>query len=191
MDDVAQNVDCRQSAAVRPFAWPDWGALWRLRAHQLAEHGIVVDPGTPPGGPQHVGRDDAEWDFHHMADVYLAGAGGFWLAWEGQTPIGYVGAQGRDAVVELRRMYVRANYRRRGAATSLVRALLDHCRAHGVAAVELWTACDGARRAFYETLGFRVVLRPDAELPDLIAVTNYTPGDDEVRMRSPLSARPN
>jgi hypothetical protein len=66
---------------IKPFAWDDWPALWTIRFTHLAEHGIRVDPTAIPARPQPGTGDDHEWDFHHIDDVYLSGAGNFWLAW--------------------------------------------------------------------------------------------------------------
>ena len=59
------------------FKWADWRALWQVRRRQLAEDGVMVDLADLPEQP--VVDDDAvyEWDFYHMEQVYLSGAGGF------------------------------------------------------------------------------------------------------------------
>lgn len=171
---------------IKPFAWEDWRSLWEIRHARLAEHGIVPGPETIPAGPQPVGRDDHEWDYHELSSVYLQGAGGFWLAWHGGDPIGHIGAQDLGQVIELRRMYVRPDHRRRGVGSLLVQALLDDCAAHGASAIELWTSVDDLGRRLYEKHGFRVVERLEGDLESLIARTGSTPGDDEVRMRREL-----
>jgi GNAT superfamily N-acetyltransferase len=157
---------------VKPFKWEHWGALWELRAHQLAENGILL-PDLPGEGEGPDLSSPYEKDYHRIDSVYLSGAGSFWIAWLEDTPIGCVGAQdlgkvpGRGRGVELRRMYVREAYRRRGVGTCLVQALIDHCAAHGVGAVELWTAENGPGRHLYARLGFRVVPGPGPEFQDL------------------------
>jgi GNAT superfamily N-acetyltransferase len=139
--------------------------LWELRRHQLAEYDILIDeePGPPdPSSPY-------EQDYHRMEEVYLSGAGGFWIAWLGATPAGHIGAQdlgetpGAGTGIELRRMYVRADLRRRGVGTRLVQTLIDHCAARQVQAIELWTVHDGPGRLLYSRLGFRVVPAPGPE----------------------------
>ncbi len=120
--------------SVKPFAWEHWTSLWQIRNAHLAELGIVLSPEDEeiPPVAMGVGREDHEWDFHHIDAVYLSGAGGFWLAWWDDVPVGYVGAQDLGGVAELRHMYVRAAYRRRGIGTRLAQALLAHCAAHGI-----------------------------------------------------------
>lgn len=171
------------TAIIRPFTWDDWRALWRLRLYQLAEAGIVVPDSAIPAAPEDVAPDDHEWDYHHIAEVYLSGKGGFWLAWADAVPIGHIAAQDLGAGIELRHMYVRLEYRRQGAGSQLVQALLEHCAVHGVRAIELWTATDGLGRKLYERQGFIAVGAPGPEFAAALECTRYTPGDDEVRMR--------
>lgn len=161
---------------IRAFEWQYWDALWELRAHQLAEHGIMVS--------SHVSEPDLsspfERDYHRIGQVYLRGAGNFWIAWLGDTAVGHVGAQDLGGAVELRRMYVRAVFRRRGVGTRLVLALIEHCVAHGVRAIELWTDRNGPGRRLYERLGFRLVAEPGEAFKDV----PLSPG--EIRMRLDL-----
>jgi GNAT superfamily N-acetyltransferase len=173
--------------SVIPFAWEHWGPLWQIRFAQLAEDGIILGPDAIPRQPADVGRDDPEWDFHHMAEVYLQGAGGFWLAWWGDMPVGYVGAQDLGGVIELRRMYVSADCRRRGIGTRLVQTLIRYCTMKGGRAVELWTADDGPGRLLYERLGFRQCAGPGSGFEHVAVATNYSPGPDELRMHLDLT----
>ena len=175
-----------QPLAILPFAWNHWRALWELRHHQLAEVGIIIPPEEIPEQPQDVGRDDYEWDYHHIAEVYLRGAGGFWLAWWENIPVGHIAGQDFGGAIELRRMYVRAEYRRRGIGGYLVQALIDHCQFHSIKAVELWTGKDDVGRRLYERMSFKITGRPGKEYPDLLLQTNYIPGKDEIRMRLDL-----
>ena len=174
--------------SITPYQLSDWHILWELRDFQLAESGIIVPPEDKfPAQPLDVGRDDYEWDYHHIAEIYLSDAGGFWLAWWENEPAGHIGAQDLGGVVELRRMYIRAEYRRRGIASRLVRALLDHCKTRSIAAVELWTREDGVGRKLYERIGFKTTDRPGKEFVNLNYRTNFTPGNDEIRMRFDLA----
>jgi len=146
----------------------------------------VLPPNALPAGPEQVDRSDPEWDYHRIAEVYLQGAGGFWLAhWE-DVPVGHVGGQDIGGAVELRRMYVRQDFRRRGIGRDLVKALVAHCGAQGVPVIELWTAREGAGRKLYESIGFQMVANPGEAFANVEAVTGYTPGEDEIRMRLQL-----
>jgi len=173
---------------VIPFTWEHWPTLWAVRRAQLAEHGILLGPDSTPEPPRPgvKMRDEHEWDYYHMDQVYLRGAGNFWLAWYGECPSGHVGGQDVGGAIELRRMYVVANYRRRGVGTKLVMALIAHSRAQGIGAIELWTAGDGPGRHLYRALGFRETGGPGAEFRDIAGRTRYTPDPEEIRMRLDL-----
>jgi GNAT superfamily N-acetyltransferase len=165
---------------VRHFEWKDWVPLNQLFIAQLAEHGITLDPDDIPQEPEDTDPDSPEWDLDHIDQVYLRGAGGFWLAWCGDTPAGRVGAQDLGGVVELRRMHVVSAYRRRGIGTCLVQAMIDHCAAGGVRAIELWTAKEGPGRFLYGKLGFRPVDEKGPGFEDAMD------RPDEMRMRLDL-----
>jgi GNAT superfamily N-acetyltransferase len=175
---------------VKPFAWHDWLALWAVRLAQLAEHGILLDPAAIAKSPQPGVDDEHEWDFHHIDQVYLRGAGNFWLAWYADCPVGYVGGQDVGGAIELRRMYVKASYRRLGVGTALVEALIAHSHTQGIRAIELWTAVNGPGRRLYRALGFRETEGPGIEFQDVTARTGYTPGADEIRMRYRMTTSP-
>jgi len=165
---------------VRAFTWAQWPALWALRFAQLAEQGIRVAD-SPPAAPDL--DSPYEVDYHRLDQVYLAGAGGFWLAWAEGAPVGHVGAQDLGGgAIELRRMYVRAEYRRQGIGSLLVRTLIAHCAARGAAAIELWTAPAGPGRWLYGQLGFRRAVAPGPEFAVI------PPNENEIRMRLDLGA---
>ena len=162
----------REQVSVKAFRRGDSGPLARLVAARLAEHGIVFDPDY---------EDSAAWDLDHIDEVYLSGAGGFWLAWCEDALVGSIGAQDLGGVVELRRMYVKAPYRRRGIGTRLVETLIEHCGDGGIEAIELWTAREGPGRFLYAEQGFRWVRGKGpgfGEAPD---------SPDEIRMRRDLT----
>ena len=163
--------------SIEPFCWQYWNALWKLRAFQLSEIGIRLHilPGRPDLDSPY------EQDYHRIDQVYQSGAGNFWLAWAGQTPVGHIGAQAFGDAVELRRMYVRPDYRRLRVGTRLVQTLIDHCVTRRVGAIELWAAEHGAGRCLYEKLGFQVVREPGREFKMV------TPPEDEIRMRLELN----
>jgi GNAT superfamily N-acetyltransferase len=169
--------------SIIPYALSQWKPLWQLRFQQLAESGIILPPEDMPDHPEDVGRDDDEWDYHHIDEVYRSGAGGFWLAWCGNEPVGHIGGQDCGGVIELRRMYVRSAFRQRGIGTCLVQTLLDHCQSQSIRVVELWTASGGQGSRLYQRMGFKNTAGPGDEFSDLANRTNFVPGDDEIRMR--------
>ena len=179
-------VKASHPISILPFAWTYWRTLWELRLYQLAEAGILLSAEDIPLHPMNVDRDDPEWDYDHIAEIYLRGAGDFWLAWWENDPAGHIAGQDFGGVIELRRMYVRSVYRRRGIATCLVQTLLNHCKTQSIKAVELWTAKHGVGRKLYERMGFKVCRAPGPEFSDLDYRTNFVPGEDEIRMRLAL-----
>ena len=178
---VSENI------LVKAFEWEHWIPLMQLLSSHLAEDGVILDPEEIPEKPEDTPPGSADWDFDHINRVYLIGSGGFWLAWHGNIPIGHVGAQDLGGVIRLRRMYVKAEYRRRGAGTKLVQALIKHCAAKGVKAIELGTGESGPGRFLYEKLGFRRIDRPGTEFENAVDVTGWSPGTDEIRMRLSLA----
>ncbi len=154
-----QAFDGPAQVFIRPFEWKDWDAIWILRRRQLAELGITVDgPINPPD--LNLTYDERntqyhEMDFERIDEAYLKDRGNFWIAWMDDQPVGYVGAQDKGDYIELRRMYVRKEYRRRGIGTLLVQALIEHCNVQRAGVVKLWTSGDGPGRFLYATLGFR------------------------------------
>ena len=168
----------REQILVRAYGREDWVPLFQLVAARLAEHGIIADI---PDAPEARDEDSPEPVLDHINEVYLSGAGGFWLAWCGNVPAGSIGAQDLGGVVELRRMYVKAEYRRRGIGTCLVNTLVERCRVGGIAAIELWTASKGPGRFLYARQGFRVV---DAKGSGFEAALD---SPDEIRMRLELT----
>lgn len=157
-----------------------WRDLWRIRALQLLEAGVRVDiPDAPEAHPRY---DD---DLHAVDRVY-AHPGGFWLAYAESSMAGFVGAQCLGAVVELRRMFVSAEFRRRGVGRALCAALIEHCAAQAAKSVELWTAADGPGRSLYAVLGFAVVAQPGLGFENVREQTGYAPKRGEIRMRLTL-----
>ena len=173
-----------QIHAYTPSCWPD---LWALRFIQLAEHGVVFDNPTVPAIDEPSNIGDPEYDYHHIQNTYLCGAGNFWLAYLGETPIGHIGAQDVNGQIELRRMFVAAPYRRRGVGSTLVYTLIQHAADHHVGIIELWTQSHGVGERLYTSLGFEVVTGPSDAFADVVAQTHYVSGDDEVRMRLRVS----
>ena len=80
-------------------------------------------------------------DMERINVAYLTGRGNFWIAWIDDQPVGHVGAQDYGDFIELRRMYVRKEFRRLGIGSALVQALIDHCRKLGA----IKSACEQIR----------------------------------------------
>jgi len=168
---------------VMPYDPSRWSDLWAIRYAQLAEHGIVfANPVAPPiDGP--FTDDDPEYDYYRMQDIYLSGAGNFWLAYLDNAPAGHIGAQDINCQIELRRMFVAAPYRRLGVGSALVSTLIEHAAGHFVDYIELWTESQGVGEQLYRHSGFTIVPEPSSAFTDVLAQTRYAPGQNEVRMQ--------
>jgi GNAT superfamily N-acetyltransferase len=154
---------------------------WHLRNCQLVEEGIMTDYDDVPEKPDL--SSPYEQDYHRIDQVYLAARGNFWIAWLDDLPVGHVGAEDKGDYVELRHMYVRVEYRRRGIGALLVQALIKHCIEQKVDMIELWTAGDGLGRILYEKSGFRKVEIADEGLD------GKTDDNGEIRMRLALEEK--
>ncbi len=147
---------------IKSFTWDDWYAMWKLQACHLAEDEIFIDDAAqgPPDFTlpyDETNLNYPEMDMERIDLAYLAGRGNFWMAWIDDQPVGMVGAQDMGEYIELRRMYVRQEYRRLGIGTFLVQALIEQCKQKDVKLVKLWTEDQGPGKFLYSTLGFRQV----------------------------------
>ena len=111
-------------------------------------------------------------DLNDIPGFYQQGAGGFWVAQDGDRTIGPIALIDLDGGVgALRKMFVGADYRggERGIASTLLKTLLDHARAEGLSRIILGTTpvMAGAHR-FYEKNGFQEITID--ELPESFPV---------------------
>ena len=141
--------------------------MWMVKRYQLAEAGIILDgPITPPDFTIIYDETDPNYheiDMDRIDECYLKGRGNFWIAWVDGQPVGYIGAQDKGDTTELRRMYVRKEFRRLGIGSKLVQALIDHCYRQKAGRIKLWTAVEGPGCFLYATLGFRQIALLDNE----------------------------
>ncbi len=94
-----------------------------------------------------------------IADYYAARQGSFWVAEDGGRLAGMFGLEtttGGDAM-ELRRMYVEPDLRRRGIARAMLVFAEDECRSLGVKRLELSTSeLQEAALGLYRASGYRL-----------------------------------
>lgn len=121
---------------------------------QRDEYGIAITAEDQP-------------DLAQIPQFYQVGAGGFWVARDGDRIVGTIGLKDiGGAAGALRKMFVLPAYRgpEHRTAARLLTALLQHARARGLASVWLGTTDKFlAAHRFYEKHGFRQVAK--AELP--------------------------
>ena len=98
------------------------------------------------------GRDETPVD----PDEFAPPGGLFLVAYVGDEPIGCVGLRRHDAdVVEMKRMFVRTQHRRRGLARAMLAALEDRARALGYHRLILETGLAQPEAiALYESAGY-------------------------------------
>ena len=84
------------------------------------------------------------------------------IAWDGETPVGFLLARDLEAECEILSIGVVPRYRRRGTGRALVAALVDEAGRRGLGSIVLEVAVDNnAARRLYAALGFeRVGWRP-------------------------------
>lgn len=104
-----------------------------------------------------IGVDDQP-DLQDIPSLYHLGKGGFWLAYDGQLPVGTIGLHDIDGTsAALRKMFVVRTHRGREhrVAARLLQALERHAEASGLSAVLLGTTERfRAAHRFYEKSGF-------------------------------------
>ena len=113
---------------------------------QSEEFGIAITAADQP-------------DLAAIAEFYLPGAGGFWVAADGDDIVGTISLKDiGDATGALRKMFVAAPYRGAafGVGRRLLQTLLDHAHDQGLRTILLGTTDRYlAAHRFYEKNGFR------------------------------------
>ncbi len=130
--------------AMSPASGRDVPEVVDLIARVYAEYGFVWDPSVEVP------------DLLTFAEHYEPPRGAFFVVRKGGTVVGSVGVERLDATVaELHRLYLDAHFRGRGTGRALVDAVVDWCRARGIAMLVLWsdTRFDRAHR-LYARMGF-------------------------------------
>jgi putative acetyltransferase len=120
----------------------------------------------------YIARSLAE-EMDRVADYYSQANGGFWVAVEGGRIVGMFGLEpAGDHAMELRRMYVDPNVRRRGIARRMLDFAEQECRRRNRPRMELSTsALQSEALALYRNAGYELVREEVAE-----AASNKTMG---------------
>jgi GNAT superfamily N-acetyltransferase len=146
---------------VRPFAPEDAG--------QVRELFIRVNRGLAPphlkdAFERYIDLSLTE-EIDRIADYYAERNGGFWVASDGPRVVGMFGLEPSSATaMELRRMYVDADLRRRGIARLMLHAAENECRRRGCACLDLSTSeLQGDALALYRNGGYQLVREEVAE----------------------------
>ena len=93
-----------------------------------------------------------------IAEYYGGKGGGFWVAVEGEKIVGMFGLEPASAeTMELRRMYVDPDVRRRGIARKMLRYAEDECRRRNLPRIELSTSeLQGDALSLYRNSGYQL-----------------------------------
>ncbi len=108
----------------------------------------------------YVADNDTGADMENIAEAYFSDEGysALWVADYDESIIGMVGVQKTaDHGAEIRRLRVRADYRRQGLGAKLVEQALSFCRHHGYLKVTLDVRIErGPAIALFEKFGFQL-----------------------------------
>ena len=127
-----------------------------------------------PPAPSQAAGDSIE-DLLRFQECYLAEGddGGFWVAELDGTLIGTVGVRVTDPhSAEIRRLRVRAPFRRRGIGARLLQQAVDHCQERGLLKISLDVLVDRKPAIeLFEKKGFR--LNRERAIDDRILLDFY------------------
>ena len=100
-----------------------------------------------------------EEEIDRIADYYAERGGGFWVAIGDNRVVGMFGLEATPADgMELRRMYVDPQMRRRGIARMMLRSAEDECRRRQKVRIDLSTSeLQAEALALYRSAGYRLV----------------------------------
>jgi len=155
--------------SLRPFSEADGGAVREL----FIKVNRLLAPDDMTDAFERYIQDSIAEEIGRISDYYAEKRGGFWGAALDGRVVGMFGLEpvGADAM-ELRRMYVDPDFRRRGIAQAMLRAAEAHCRAAGLARLDLLTSeVQPEALAFYRAQGYVQVREEVAE-----AASNKTIG---------------
>ena len=107
---------------------------------------------------------DFEKEVDNLPDRYKQPEGAIWLAGYDEQPAGCI-ALGRlsDSICEMKRLFIRPEYRRKGIGTALCAALMEEAKKAGYTHMRLATVLEVAK-ALYHSLGFQKIA-PYRDIP--------------------------
>ena len=156
-------------AVIRPLAAADQGAVEAL----FTKVNRLLAPAGMKDAFERYIADSITNEIGRVADYYADKGGAFWVAELDGRIVGMFGLEPSGVgAMELRRMYVDPDIRRRGIAQAMLGVAEDYCRAAGMARLDLSTSeVQGEALAFYRAVGSGQVREAGAE-----AASNKTIG---------------
>ncbi|MEO8650767.1 MAG: GNAT family N-acetyltransferase [Hyphomicrobiaceae bacterium] len=154
---------------VRAFAAQD---AVQVRALFIRVNRLLAPPKLKEAFERYITLSLGE-EIDRIADYYSERGGGFWVAVDGSRVVGMFGLEPSSATaMELRRMYVDPDARRRGIARTMLRYAEEECRRRNRSSLELSTSeLQGDALALYRSGGYQLVREEVAE-----AASNKTLG---------------
>lgn len=100
-----------------------------------------------------------------IPDYYREHQGSFWVATSADRLVGMYGLEAAgESEMELRRMYVSLEFRRKGIARQMLDHAEDHCRSSGISTLHLSTSeLQPAALSLYRTAGYQLLREEVAE----------------------------
>jgi putative acetyltransferase len=140
---------------VRPFTAADAA---EVRDLFVKVNRLLAPPDMKEAFEGYIARS-LEEEIDHVEAYYRERDGGFWVADDGDRVVGMFGLEPASATaMELRRMYVDPNARRRGIARTMLRYAEDECRRRNRYTLDLSTSeLQGDALSFYRTSGYQLV----------------------------------
>jgi GNAT superfamily N-acetyltransferase len=140
---------------IRPFAAADAGAVRNLF---IRVNRMLAPPAMREAFEDYITRSLVD-EIDRIADYYGDKRGGFWVARDGNAVVGMFGLEPTgDNAMELRRMYVDPDRRRRGIARRMLDFAEQECRRRGRLHMELSTSeVQGEALALYRASGYRLL----------------------------------
>jgi len=162
-------VGTDQSITIRPFADVDAA---QVRDLFIRVNQSLAPPHVADAFESYIARSLRE-EIDGIAAYYGETHGGFWVAVDGTRVVGMFGLERiSDSVMELRRMYVDPDARRRGIARAMLQFAEDECRGRKMRRLDLSTSeLQGAALSLYRNSGYDLIRDETA-----ITETNKTVG---------------
>jgi len=133
------------------------GQAAAVRALVIRVNRLLAPAGLEAQFEAYIERSLAE-EIDRIEDYYRGRNGGFWVAMDGADLVGMFGLEQIDVeAMELRRMYVDPDQRRRGIARAMLAYAEQECRRRNFKRLDLSTSeLQGEALALYRNAGYRL-----------------------------------
>ena len=140
---------------IRVFSPDDAAAVRELF---IRVNRLLAPPDMKDAFEAYIARSLAE-EIDRVSDYYRERNGGFWVAVDGERIVGMFGLEASgDGAMELRRMYVDPDVRRRGIAQRMLHFAEQECRRRGRPRITLSTsALQQEALSLYRNAGYELV----------------------------------